>query len=105
MKIKWKVGDAPTGPYRSFQKRGWPHAYYETGEMIAAIYCDDDYYPRNVKTGNHKELTLRIADHSQTPWKWRTAKHRPVTLKEAKELLITILKNNPQFCPGYKAEK
>lgn len=26
MKLKWKVAEVPSGPYRSFQKRGWPSA-------------------------------------------------------------------------------
>ena len=28
MKLIWKVGEAPTGRYRSFFKRSWPLAYF-----------------------------------------------------------------------------
>ena len=30
MKLIWKVAEAPTGRFRSFDKRGWPSATYET---------------------------------------------------------------------------
>ena len=34
-KVKWKVASAPTGRYRSFERRGWPGADYE-GDIPAA---------------------------------------------------------------------
>lgn len=99
MKIKWKVQPAPTGRYRSFKQRGWPIADYENGKYCASISCDDSYDPRDVKAGTHGELTLSIADHSQTPWKRRTASKRFKTLQEAKDALPELLKNHPHFVP------
>ena len=98
MKLKWKVAKQETG--RWGYKRCWPSAEYDNDDICAEILCSDEYIPTDVKIGKHAELKLRIADHSVKPWKWRTAIKRPATLKEAKELLKTILKKNPKFMPS-----
>jgi hypothetical protein len=100
LKVVWKVSESPTGRYRSFHKRGWPSAEYENGGCAAQIYCDEEYRPSEAKTGDHPALSLHIADHSQTPWKWRTVKQRYGTVQEAKEAFKEILKMNPHIQPG-----
>lgn len=100
MKIIWKVRPAPTGRYRSFEKRGWPDAEYEDGQPAASVSCEDDYIPRDVKTGHHRELTVRIADYSEKPvWGWKRLKKRFATLQEAKEIVPIFLKQYPNFVP------
>ena len=32
VKLHWQVAPSPTGRYRSFDKRGWPTAYYGKGD-------------------------------------------------------------------------
>ncbi len=101
MKYKWRVQPEPTGRYRSFEKRGWPDAHYcdETESPCADIICEEEYVPRDVKSGDHPPLTLRIADHSQKPWKWVRARKQFNTLTEAKEGLKAILKAHQHLMP------
>jgi len=66
-KITWHTDQAPTGRYRSFQNRGWPHAENERGDWIFDVRCDDEYVPAKVKTGDHKPLTLRFAKYHTDP--------------------------------------
>ena len=101
-KIKWKVAEAPTGRYRSFFSRDWPHAYYENGDSCAFIKCDDSYRPADAKSGNHSELKLYIADWSistkeHKTFKWKVAVRRPATVAEAKVLLNELLEKFPSF--------
>lgn len=98
-KIKWRVAPAPTGQYRSFDKRSWPKAIYANGDICASISCEKQYYPCDVISGNHPELTIRIADYSVDCWVWRTLTRRCATLKEAKELVETFLTQHPEFIP------
>lgn len=100
MKLKWKVQPEPTGRYRSFEKRGWPTAEYENQKIAASIHCDDDYVSARVREGDHKELTVRVADYSVTPWEWRTVKERARTLDEAKALALRVLEHHPHFQPS-----
>lgn len=100
LRLVWSVAPAPTGRYRSFERRGWPSAEYSDGNMAATLYCDNDYAPLDVKTGNHSEITIRVADHSQTPWQWRTLKARGRTLKEAKEYAKYFLATHQEFQPN-----
>ena len=104
-KIKWQVSPVPTGRYSSFDRRGWPTACYddvEFGDVCAFIQCDDEYRPTNVKTGNHAELTLIIADYSKEGNSWGRVKStkKYATLKEAKEALVRILKANEYLVPS-----
>jgi hypothetical protein len=68
-KLTWTVTPPSTGRYRSFFPRGWPTATYPDGQMAAAIYCQDEYVPAQVRAGSHGELEVRVADHSVSPWK------------------------------------
>ena len=97
IKLKWIVAPAPTGRYRYFERRSWPHAEYADGSIAGSIYCADDYRPANVKTGNHSELTVRVADYSVTPWKWREVQKTYATLAEAKAALVRVLDKHPEI--------
>jgi len=102
MKLKWRVQPEPTGPYSSFFVRGWPSAKFEDGRTAAVIHCDDDYVPRNARTGNHGELTVRIAWWTakldgRFTFEWRTLKKRVKTLPEAKELALAFFRKYPNM--------
>ncbi len=101
MKFKWKVSEPPVGRYKSFQKRMWPGASYlnKKESPAAQIYCEDGYKPWKARSGEHKELTLCIADHSVMPWAWRTIKKRFKTLVEAKIAFDIFIKNHPEYMP------
>jgi len=62
LKFVWVVAEVPTGRYRSFQKRGWPTAWYNgrNGKPVAFLSSEDDYVPANVKTGNHTEIKVTV---------------------------------------------
>lgn len=99
MKYRWRVSDKPVGKYKSFDKREWPEAIYENGMPAAHIGCYDEYEPSKVKTGEHAELTLFVADHSVIPWTWRTLKGRYSTLKQTKDALTRFLKKSLHYIP------
>jgi hypothetical protein len=86
-KLKWVVSPAPTGEYRSFQHRPWPHGEFN-GEWMVLIWCKDKYVPANVRSGNHGELTIAVTDrrHVGGAFVWRTIKRRANTLDEAKKI-------------------
>jgi len=60
-KLIWKVDSAPTGPYRSFQKRGWPSAEFN-GEMMIMLRSEDSYNPRSIASGDHAPIRVSVAD-------------------------------------------
>lgn len=107
MKLKWKVAEKPTGLYRSFSSRGWPTAYYEGGHPAASISCEDAYVPARVRSGNHSELTVQIADWSTQGrgFEWRTLKQRCSTLDEAKAFAESALEKRPHFQNWREKEK
>lgn len=114
-KIKWVAQPKPTGPYRSFSQRGWPTGYYKEGsEPAFQIRCVDPYIPRNVKTHDHAELELWIADYrpregqSPTGWQWKKMKQMYFSIESIKHALPVILEFNHDLMPSryhYKKEK
>lgn len=102
MRYKWEVSPKPTGRYSSFEHRGFPSAYYENGVAAAHMVCEDEYRPADVKIGKHKPIKLRIADHSITPWKWRTIIGEYKTVQDAKEAFVRVLKKYPHIMPMLK---
>lgn len=100
-KLKWRVQEAPTGPYRSFHPRGWPSANYknERQDMCGDIWCDDNYTPFRAKSGQHQPLRVRISDYSVIPFKWLTLKARFKTLAEAKTALAAFIEAHPEVMP------
>jgi hypothetical protein len=103
VKLKWRVQPAPTGRYRSFEHRGWPSAEYPSEKTAARITCLDEYYPANVRSGSHAQLTVWIADWSAgadgSGFAWRTLKEKAKTLDEAKDLVRRAIEANPQVQP------
>jgi len=105
-KLKWSVSDKPTGRYRSFERRVWPTACFQSkgvhgfDEPGAQILCEDEYRPSDVKAGNHGPLTVMVVDHSHKPvWAWRTLSKRCATLAEAKALVDAFYAQHPEWLP------
>lgn len=102
IKVIWKVAEQPTGLMAIANKRGWPSAQYNDGKYAASIHCSSNYYPADVKTGNHPPVTLKIADYSMPdgncPWTRRTIGQFK-TLKEAKAAFAELLKTNHKITP------
>lgn len=89
-KIKWKVQDAPTGPYRSFGHWGWPVGTVD-GEHAFSIHCKDAYTPARARGEQpHAPLTLHVADRRDAykdgkgAWVLRKMKGEFASLLEAK---------------------
>lgn len=100
VKLKWTVGEAPTGTFRSFHKRMWPSACEKhTGKMAVQLYCVDSYEPRNVREGKHGPIQIQVADHRNKTagWEWRRLKERPATLAEAKALAQKFFDLHPEY--------
>jgi len=103
MKLKWRVSPKPSGRYRGFDVRGWPDADFTDGNTAASIECSEEYYPSIAKSGEHSELTIRVAawGYDKKPggsaFTWLTLKKRAKTLKEAKELAAAFFDKYPEF--------
>lgn len=102
LKLKWKVQEAPTGRFRSFERRGWPMAEFPDGSMAAMISCDDDYIPRDVREGKHSELTLHLADYRDkgpeaAKWCWVKVTQKFKTLNEAKAAAPRVYEKHPEL--------
>lgn len=98
---KWKVDPEPTGPYRSFNKRGWPTAETLDGESIAHIRCKDEYRPANLPTANHAPLHVYIRCKNVNPekngaWSWRKLKGEFKTLVDAKFAVERFFRAHPE---------
>lgn len=100
-KYKWKVDEAPTGPYRSFHFRGWPSANYQnvSQDCCGDIQCNDNYTPARAKGGQHAPLTVRVCDHSVSPFKWLTIKAQHKTFDDAKTALAAFIGTHPEVTP------
>jgi hypothetical protein len=98
-KIHWRVADAPTGRYRSFQKRGWPMGWSDKNQTraIATILCEDSYAPEKARSGEHAELSVRLAirKEEEKNWQWRRLVTRFTTLDAAKAAAQAYYDANP----------
>jgi hypothetical protein len=98
MKLEWRVGEAPTGRYRSFHHRGWPCAEFADGRNAAMIQCEDSYVPANARDGKHAPLFIYIADYSAgESFKWRKLKMTAATLDEAKAIAANFWAKRPEL--------
>lgn len=101
--IRWRVSEAPAGPYRSFHGRAWPCAHWVNNSQVicAQIECKDDYRPAAAREGSHSELAVRFADHSALPvWTWKRLKARFKTLDEAKAAIEEFLLKHSTCWPA-----
>lgn len=99
VKMKWRVGEKPTGPYRSFHKRSWPTAWY--GEDLAASLHHVDgegYWPREAETAVLEVWVFDYRD-GRVGRKRARLKARPVGVKAAKELVQRFYSANQDWLP------
>lgn len=108
MKLKWRVSPAPTGRYRSFEQRDWPLGMYrnEDESPAAHIECEDEYVPQDVRDGNHRPLTVSVAQWvdpaergTGAAFQWRMVEVECATLAEAKALAQSVLDDRQHFWP------
>lgn len=104
-KLKWKVAESPTGMYRAFEKRNWPSASYPNGDPALYISCDDEYVPARVRTGEHAELHVSVAEWhvprepKKAAFTWRRMKGTFKTLDAAKAAGENLLARLPHLWP------
>ena len=102
--LTWKVEPAPTGLYKSFEKRGWPSAFFKNSGRAAAIISADCPYVSSKQLPT-SPLKVRIAFYhspeerilGKGAWTWRTLKAEFSTLDEAKAAAEKFLKNHPEY--------
>jgi hypothetical protein len=96
-KLKWRVQPAPTGRYRSFERRGWPEAQID-GVIVAMLEAPENYSTRVLET---TELRVRVTDRSKAgPFAWRTLKARPIGVTAAKALVGAFFAAHPEWLGG-----
>ena len=103
IKLKWKVMPQPTGPYKSFQPRGWPQAYYPDGNIAGTITNTEGqrYSPYMVRDNSHAPLKVIVYDYSEGVQKRKhySSKNTFATVNDAKDALARIIDQNPHFVP------
>ena len=122
MKIKWKVAEAATGPYRSFHGRSWPHGEIKVNgqdKWAVRIECWLDgkavssldpgarittaYTPARSRKENLAEenlsLKVYIIDFSQSKNPWRGLTKLNNSLVEAKAAAVRAYEQHPEFLP------
>lgn len=101
MKPKWKVQPAPTGRYKSFEKRGWPSLEFADGRVVGYIYstAKESYVPRRVIDGTHAPLKFIMYDYSEGAQKRKSlrSKREFTSLDDAKRALEACVAANPDF--------
>lgn len=94
-RLVWRVEPQPAGRYRTFAKRGFPSATYDTseGDCAANLSADESYDPRTCET---VEVTIRIADYRghTRGFTWRILKQRATGVTAAKMLVQRWLNDN-----------
>lgn len=104
VQLVWRVSDVPSGPFRGFQKRAWPMAYFKgTDNAAVMLGCDQAYRPKDVADGTHPPLTVYIAQYNLPPGKgsfrWRKLVTTYTTLDDAKKAAVIAFDKHPQFIP------
>ena len=93
-KLTWRVGAAPTGLYKSFHSRVWPHAYTKRANLAAFLEAENSYHPQLAET---TIMRIKVADWSSGRRVWRLLTARPVGVKAAKALLAQFLDARPEW--------
>jgi hypothetical protein len=94
--IKWSVQPLPTGPYKSFQRRGWPSATYSDGRLAVSLgsASGEDY---NSRTAETESLWIGVRDHSVKPPEYRRLVTRAQGVKAAKALAERFIAQHPEY--------
>jgi len=107
-KLVWRVQPAPTGPYRSFEARGWPMAHFDSKDgppaaMLRAAYEYAGSFARQEDVGF--DIKVEVANPNGNSFDWRPLKKRVRSIKEAKKLVNAFYKAHPEFIRGGVDEK
>lgn len=110
IKLTWRVGVAPTGQYRSFERRAWPSADYKNGKAAAFMSHADSYEPSLHKDAEGLGIKLHVAvwvlqDDGHWVFKWRVLNKRATSIKEGKEIMEEFLNGqakNSVVHPDYR---
>lgn len=101
-KLTWRVIPEPTGRYRSFARRGWPHAEYTNGRRAAYI-SSDTAYRGSLRGADVQDLslTIHVAKHRHdcAGFDWYTLKVQSPNLPHAKERVQHFIDANPDWRP------
>lgn len=102
--IYWRVDPAPTGRYRSFQRREWPTAWYKDANKPAFfLECADDYEPQAVKTRLHAPIYVVVCHHNHpkagNSWARLRMREPFKTLADAKAACLAVLIEKPEIAP------
>lgn len=111
IKLTWRVGAAPVGQYRSFERRAWPSASYKNGTCAAFLSHEESYEPSLHKDAVDLNIKLHIAQWIQKEdgswaFKWRVMSKRASTIKEAKQIAEDFLNGqakNSVAHPDYRS--
>ncbi len=104
-KLVWKVAEAPTGYYRSFQPRGWPTLTYgKDGPPAAWLSCESAYCGGRARGElPHQPIYIRFAHHQHpdagNSWKVMVLKEPSTTLADAKQRVEAFLRKHPEYAP------
>ncbi|AKA61019.1 hypothetical protein AVU33_gp66 [Enterobacteria phage JenP2] len=105
IKLKWYVDPEPTGPYRSFQRRGWPTCYNgnpdkEDCDVLATIVSlNRDGYEGHYARATDLRLKVRIYFKIGGEHRTGLSKEEFSSIAEAKLWLKDFYKKNPQYYP------
>lgn len=109
IRLKWRVGEVPTGRYRSFEHRAWPSAEWPDQQGAAYLTCEDDYTPERA-AGRAAHAPIRVwvriyrADGTGQ-FDNRALKSRPASLDSAKALVHHFFEAQPSTRPAaYRTE-
>lgn len=99
IKLKWRVGEKPTGRYRSFHKRYWPQAWYGDHLVAALDEVDGDSYDYVIS--EDATLMVYVFDYRDgaVGRKMHRLKARPVGVKAAKALVQRFFEINSDWLP------
>lgn len=99
VKLKWRLAEKPTGPYRSFYPRHWPQAWVDDHLVASLSSTSDRAYSRPI--AESEELRIFVYDYrgGVQARAMRSLKARPVGVKAAKELVQRFYSANPDWLP------
>lgn len=102
MKLKWKIGEKPTGRYRSFQQRSWPSADYEDGTYAGCLFPVEPRLSYHVRIAETTELRVHIALHNTGSPGWGAVRLKQtfVGVTAAKQALSDYLDAHPEAWPN-----
>lgn len=100
--LYWKVAPEPTGPYRSFQTRAWPIAYFdkERTKLAGFISCSVSYSKKVADSQDHPPLTLICDVRINGVRVRRFFRSQFDSLGKAKAALQKLFSDHPEYIPN-----